>query len=179
MSMRAMSGKMVDDDGQEINDPKYRTVDFRRWFCPRSKPVTDFFTRDTNIDRRKCHRVVPMKVLVLGVGRTGTTCKLCSSPHILKVYLTWRGLTALRIALKRLGYVDTYHMMSASIENPMDCLMWQAAFAAKYDGIGTFGRKEWDQLLGHCQVSYALRVSSLANLIDDLGCLRLACGGFC
>jgi hypothetical protein len=52
-----------------------------------------------------------------------------------------------------LGYEDTYHMMSASVENPLDCLMWQRAFEAKYDGIGTFGREEWDSLLGHCQVS--------------------------
>lgn len=41
--------------------------------------------------------------------------------------------------------------MSASVENPPDCLMWQDAFAAKYDGVGTFGREQWDQLLGHCQ----------------------------
>lgn len=38
------------------------------------KPVTDIFTDDTAIDRRKCHRKVPMKVLALGVGRTGTAC---------------------------------------------------------------------------------------------------------
>ena len=41
-------------------------------------------------------------------------------------------------------------MMSASVENPPDCLMWQDAFAAKYDGVGTFGREQWDQLFGHC-----------------------------
>ena len=58
---------------------------------------------------------------------------------------------ALRIALKELGYNDTYHMMNASVENPPDCLMWQDAFAAKFDGKGKFGREEWDQLLGHCQ----------------------------
>lgn len=45
-------------------------------------------------------------------------------------------------------------MMSASVENPLDCLMWQQAFAAKYDGVGKFGREEWDQLLGHCQVRW-------------------------
>lgn len=39
------------------------------------QPMTDIFTDDTNIDRRKCHRTVPMKVLALGVGRTGTACK--------------------------------------------------------------------------------------------------------
>lgn len=40
------------------------------------QPITDIFTDDTNIDRRKCHRTVPMKVLALGVGRTGTACML-------------------------------------------------------------------------------------------------------
>lgn len=39
------------------------------------QPLTDIFTDDTNIDRRKCHRTVPMKVLALGVGRTGTACE--------------------------------------------------------------------------------------------------------
>lgn len=72
-----------------------------------------------------------MKVLALGLGRTGTA--------------------SLRDALKILGYTDTYHMMSASVENPPDCLCWQDAFAAKYEGRGTFGRKQWDALLGHCQ----------------------------
>lgn len=38
------------------------------------QPITDIFTGDTCIDRRKCHRTVPMKVLALGVGRTGTAC---------------------------------------------------------------------------------------------------------
>src|SRR5271155_3453576 len=61
-------------------------------------------------------------------------------------------MTAMRAAMKQLGYVDTYHMMSASIENPPDCLLWQDAFAAKYDGVGRpFTRVDWDRLLGHCQ----------------------------
>lgn len=95
------------------------------------QPWTDIFTDDTCVDRRKCHRTVPMKVLALGVGRTGTA--------------------SLRQALQRLGYLNTYHMMRASVENPPDCLMWHDALMAKYDGIGQFGRKEWDQLLGDCQ----------------------------
>lgn len=65
------------------------------------------------------------------------------------------SVTALRKALERLGYVKTYHMMAASVENPPDCLMWHDALIAKYDGVGEFGRKEWDQLLGDCQVSRA------------------------
>lgn len=46
------------------------------------QPVTDIFTGDTNIDRRKCHRTVPMKVLALGVGRTGTACEFAVSRGI-------------------------------------------------------------------------------------------------
>ena len=42
------------------------------------QPATDIFTDDTCIDRRKCHRTVPMKVLALGVGRTGTAC-MCNT----------------------------------------------------------------------------------------------------
>lgn len=72
-----------------------------------------------------------MKVLCLGVGRTGTS--------------------SLRLALRELGYKECYHMMCASAENPPDNLMWQDAFAAKFDGKGKFGREEWDALLGHCQ----------------------------
>lgn len=37
------------------------------------KPITDIFTsRDTDINRRECRRIVPMRVLALGLGRTGT-----------------------------------------------------------------------------------------------------------
>lgn len=71
-----------------------------------------------------------MEVLALGLGRTGTA--------------------SLRVALKELGYNDTYHMMNASVENPPDCLCWMGAFAAKFEGKGNFGRKEWDALLGDC-----------------------------
>lgn len=39
------------------------------------KPVTDIFTADTDINRRECRRVVPMRVLALGLGRTGTACE--------------------------------------------------------------------------------------------------------
>ncbi|KAH9215271.1 P-loop containing nucleoside triphosphate hydrolase protein [Leptodontidium sp. 2 PMI_412] len=97
-----------------------------------SRPITDIFTSDTDINRRECRRTVPMKVLILGLGRTGTA--------------------SMRTAMKELGYVDTYHMMNCSIENPPDALMWMDALTAKYDGIGApFTRADWDQLLGNCQ----------------------------
>jgi hypothetical protein len=41
--------------------------------------------------------------------------------------------------------------MSASVENPSDCLLWKAAFEAKFEGKGKFTKQNWDQLLGHCQ----------------------------
>ncbi|KAH7127555.1 P-loop containing nucleoside triphosphate hydrolase protein [Dactylonectria macrodidyma] len=96
------------------------------------RPKTDLFTADTDINRRNCTRSVPMKVLILGVGRTGTA--------------------SMRAAMKQLGYVDTYHMMNCSIENPPDALMWMDALTAKYDGKGKpFTREDWDQLLGGSQ----------------------------
>ncbi|KAL6910112.1 P-loop containing nucleoside triphosphate hydrolase protein [Trichoderma evansii] len=97
-----------------------------------SRPRTDIFTSDTDINRRKLGRVVPMKVLILGLGRTGTA--------------------SMRAAMKQLGYVDTYHMMNCSIENPPDALMWMDALSAKYDKKGKpFTREDWDQLLGNSQ----------------------------
>ncbi|CAH0054343.1 unnamed protein product [Clonostachys solani] len=98
----------------------------------KSRPITDVFTNDTDIDRRTCSRKVPMKVLILGLGRTGTA--------------------SMRAAMKQLGYVDTYHMMNCSIENPPDALMWMDALTAKYDGKGKpFTREDWDKLLGNAQ----------------------------
>lgn len=43
-------------------------------------------------------------------------------------------------------------MMAVSVENPPDALYWMDALSYKYDGKGEFGREQWDQLLGHCQV---------------------------
>lgn len=66
--------------------------------------------------------------------------------------LTLPTIAAMREAMQMLGYVDTYHMMSCSIENPTDALMWMDALTAKYDGVGKpFTRDDWDQLLGNCQ----------------------------
>lgn len=43
-------------------------------------------------------------------------------------------------------------MMSCSIDNPPDALLWMDALRAKYDGVGEpFTRRDWDKLLGNCQ----------------------------
>jgi hypothetical protein len=95
---------------------------------------------EVDIDRKQCRRVVPMKVLALGCGRTGTN--------------------SLKQALQILGYEETYHMSNCSGKHPRDSEMWLEALEAKYDGKGTFGVKQWDQLLGHCMVR---RQGSQAN----------------
>jgi hypothetical protein len=65
-------------------------------------------------------------------------------------------IPAMRTALKTLGYNETHHMQTV-IENPIDADMWREAIDAKFFGEGKpYGREQWDQLLGHCQVSLCL-----------------------
>lgn len=87
---------------------------------------------DQNIDRRTCHRVVPMQVLSLGAPRTGTL-SMCEAYQIL-------------------GYASPYHY-SSIFANAKDADMWIEALEAKYNprrGRQPFGRQQFDQLLGHC-----------------------------
>jgi hypothetical protein len=88
----------------------------------------------TTIDRRNNTRTVPLRVLCLGLSRTGTV--------------------SLRQALIRLGYSDCYHFASTLQENPLDTTLWLEALNAKFKGIGKpYGKPEWDALLGHCQAA--------------------------
>ena len=68
----------------------------------------------TDIDRRTCKGEVPLKILCLGVSRTGTV--------------------SLRQALVTLGYKDTYHYASVLQENPRDAEMCIEALNAKLNG---------------------------------------------
>lgn len=71
-----------------------------------------------------------MEVLSLGLPRTGTL--------------------SMQEALSILGYPSPYHY-SSIFANIKDTDMWIEALDAKYKGRGKpYGRKEWDQLLGHC-----------------------------
>ncbi|KAL8873068.1 MAG: hypothetical protein Q9174_001406 [Haloplaca sp. 1 TL-2023] len=96
-------------------------------------------------------RMVPMKVLVLGYPRTGTS--------------------SMQMALEKLGLGPCYHMRTAMNEYPRDNEMWMEAFQAKYDGIGTFGKEHWDQLLGHyssvCDVPAAAFSAELMKAYPD------------
>jgi hypothetical protein len=76
-------------------------------------------------------RLVPMRVIVCGVQRTGTL----SMQH----------------ALFRLGVYDCYHMVSFSENCSRDADQWIRALEAKFEGKGTFGKKDWDKLLGNYQ----------------------------
>ncbi|KAL8689049.1 MAG: hypothetical protein Q9218_005186 [Villophora microphyllina] len=76
-----------------------------------------------------------MKVIVLGMLRTGTLCKPSS----------------MQAALEELGYGPCYHMYYC-FQNPMECDMWREALEAKFQNKGRkYTKQDWDQLLGHCQ----------------------------
>ena len=81
--------------------------------------------QETWIDKRGFSKRIPMRLLCLGLGRTGTS--------------------SLRIALKELGY-SPYHGWCL-MENPPDCVLWKEALTAKYEGQGKrYGRKEFDAI---------------------------------
>ncbi|KAK0367274.1 hypothetical protein LTR91_016357 [Friedmanniomyces endolithicus] len=85
---------------------------------------------DLRINRRHSSRTVPLEILSLGLCRTGTL--------------------SMQAALTLLNYPSPYHY-SSIFANVQDADMWNAALRAKYFGRGReFGRREWDQLLGHC-----------------------------
>ncbi|TKA64503.1 hypothetical protein B0A55_13652 [Friedmanniomyces simplex] len=87
------------------------------------------YNNDQNIDRRKCNRVVPMEVICPGYSRTGTL--------------------SMRKALEILGFSEPYHF-SSFYDNLQDCDMWLQLMNAKYEGKGTYGKEDFDKLLGHC-----------------------------
>ncbi|KAF4466912.1 hypothetical protein FALBO_6212 [Fusarium albosuccineum] len=105
-------------------------------------------------------RIVPMRVIVCGVHRTGTLSTLSlvrplteegpastQSPAKTQRHL---GSAGIRNALWQLGFHDCYHMHTL-IRDPSRAPEWVRAFEAKYAGQGSFTRADWDRLLGDCQ----------------------------
>ncbi|KAJ4217652.1 hypothetical protein NW759_008963 [Fusarium solani] len=93
----------------------------------------ELFRPDLNIDRRKCTRTVPMEVLALGMSRTGTSCNDATSPHDPR----------LQRSIPRLRHV----------RQPLRSRALEGSLYRKYDlqpGQEPLGRKDFDQLLGHC-----------------------------
>ncbi|KAL7786770.1 P-loop containing nucleoside triphosphate hydrolase protein [Trichoderma ceciliae] len=76
-------------------------------------------------------RVVPMRVIVCGLHRTGTL--------------------SMRTALKQLGFNDCYHMHNV-LENPeKEVPKWIRLFEARFAGRGTITKADFDKILGHSQ----------------------------
>lgn len=123
-----------------------------------AKKVTDTISRkmfltERDIDRRKCERVVPMKVLVIGMCRTGTTSEKTRPQGTLMMKADPLG-KGMQVALEELGYGPCYHM-NHCFRNPMECDMWKEALEAKFYNKGRkYTKKDWDQLLGQCQVRF-------------------------
>jgi hypothetical protein len=57
----------------------------------------------------------------------------------------------MRNALWRLGFHDCYHMHTLIDNTVRDAPQWVRAIEGKYAGKGAFEKKDWDNLLGHCQ----------------------------
>lgn len=71
----------------------------------------EMFALNRRIDRRQCTRVVPMRVLVLGMCRTGTAC-MQRLPHFAESILTVFGSHvggSENARLRRLLPYDEYH----------------------------------------------------------------------
>ncbi|KAI7543863.1 hypothetical protein KC331_g7154 [Hortaea werneckii] len=82
-------------------------------------------------EKRPAGRSRPMRVLNLGVFRTGTS--------------------SLREALSILGFQKVYHMSYVFQQKPSDSKIWLRAFDAKYRNLGApFSREDWDEILGDC-----------------------------
>ena len=64
-------------------------------------------------------------------------------------------------------------MRTAMNQYPRDCAMWLEAFEAKYDGSGTFEKKQWDQLLGDYSVSNETLTTAL--ITANKACSNAVC----
>ncbi|KAK5991446.1 hypothetical protein PT974_09728 [Cladobotryum mycophilum] len=96
-------------------------------------------------------RVTPMRVIVCGVHRTGSA--------------------STRAALRQLGFNDCYHMQTVVENVSTDPQIWVRAIEAKYTGKDTFGKKDWDDVLGNSQACVdlpaALFATELAEIYPD------------
>ncbi|PHH78272.1 hypothetical protein CDD80_7145 [Ophiocordyceps camponoti-rufipedis] len=96
-------------------------------------------------------RVVPFRVIVCGLHRTGTK--------------------SIRAALRQLGFHDCYHFLSVTEQGSNHAKLWVRALEAKYAGKGSFSKADWDELLGNYQacvdVPAVLFSTDLAELYPD------------
>lgn len=106
---------------------------FAEFFDPKKNKDTYKLKRHPHTGRYidacpKRPRTRPMRILCLGMARTGT----------LSTYT----------ALNKLGY-HTYHMSEVMKRPRTNLSLWSEAYEAKYDGKGkAWGREEFDKMLG-------------------------------
>ena len=155
----------------------------------------ELFYEGPMIDRSKATRVVPMRVMVFGLMRTGTSCT--DTGFLLSLSLSLFSIpsyrenadilcVAMRVALSRMGFDEVYHMVSVW-HNPDDAQWWQRAADASWENKGTFTREDWDKLLGHCQVSSTPGMERMTrrfsyvdiSTIPHPGCVRYSPGRIC
>ncbi|KAH6604324.1 hypothetical protein Trco_007770 [Trichoderma cornu-damae] len=74
-------------------------------------------------------RVVPMRVIVCGLQRTGTL--------------------SMRVALEQLGFGDCYHMHNVLVNPVAEAPKWIRLFEVHFGGKGTVTRADFDEVLGH------------------------------
>ncbi|ERF72025.1 hypothetical protein EPUS_08419 [Endocarpon pusillum Z07020] len=102
----------------------------------------EVFRQGPMADRHKATRIVPMRVLVFGLPRTGTS--------------------SIKVALSRMDFNNIYHFRSV-IHDPDDAQWWLRAGDAKWNRRGKFTKENWDQLLGHCQAVCDLPSAAFAD----------------
>ena len=73
----------------------------------------------------------PLKVLCLGLGRTGTE--------------------SLQTALYELGYNDVHHGFRISGDECAECIQWCRLAQAKYHDKTFLNRQQFDKVLGDCE----------------------------
>ncbi|OAX77491.1 hypothetical protein ACJ72_08211 [Emergomyces africanus] len=76
-------------------------------------------------------RVAPVEVLCLGPPRAGAN--------------------SIQTALGKLGYQETYYFTSSVEDRSQDTQKWLDAFDAVFQGKGTFGKGDFDDLFKGCQ----------------------------
>lgn len=104
------------------------TTDMRATHRPEPLTLSPHPLTNRLIDSHPGTRTRPMKVLVLGVSRTGTMSILT--------------------ALEHLGY-NPYHMVKAMRAPRLNFSLWNEALRAKFHGHGKpWGREEFDRILG-------------------------------
>ena len=124
------------------------------------------------VDTLPSVRTRPMKVIVLGLNRTGTMCTSLSSSTPLTLPLlpsfftlcfsytymflkspsTENPIVAMYTALRQLGY-HPCHGTNMWEDPPTYLTLWTEAMKAKYMGEGqTWGRRELDVVLGQFDV---------------------------